>query len=37
MRFDNLRDFIAQLEKQGQLVRVNTPVSPILEITEITR
>jgi 4-hydroxy-3-polyprenylbenzoate decarboxylase len=36
MRFDNLRDFIAQLEKQGQLVRVNTPVSPILEITEIT-
>jgi 4-hydroxy-3-polyprenylbenzoate decarboxylase len=36
MRFDNLRDFTAQLEKQGQLVRVNTPVSPILEITEIT-
>jgi 4-hydroxy-3-polyprenylbenzoate decarboxylase len=36
MRFDNLRDFVALLEKQGQLVRVTTPVSPILEITEIT-
>lgn len=36
MRLDNLRDFVSLLEKQGQLVRVTTPVSPILEITEIT-
>jgi 4-hydroxy-3-polyprenylbenzoate decarboxylase len=32
----NLRDFIEQLEKQGHLVRIKLPVSPLLEITEIT-
>ncbi|MCZ7567473.1 MAG: menaquinone biosynthesis decarboxylase [Ardenticatenaceae bacterium] len=33
---DGLRDFIQALEKHGELARVKTPVSPILEITEIT-
>lgn len=36
MAFNNLRDFIGLLEKRGQLVRVKLPVSPELEITEIT-
>jgi len=36
MPFDNLRDFLALLEKRGQLARVSVPVSPELEITEIT-
>ncbi len=36
MPYDSLRDFIENgLEPQGQLVRVSTPVSPILEMTEI--
>ena len=35
MAFDSLRDFIAHLEARGRLVRVKTPVSPILEMTEI--
>jgi 4-hydroxy-3-polyprenylbenzoate decarboxylase len=35
MKYTDLRDFIAQLEKQGELKRVSTPVSPHLEITEI--
>lgn len=33
---DNLRDFIHALDQSGQLKRIKTPVSPILEITEIT-
>lgn len=36
MPMDNLRDFIRTLEQCGQLKRVKIPVSPILEITEIT-
>lgn len=36
MAFDSLRDFVALLEKQGQLRRISTPVSAELEITEIT-
>jgi len=36
MPMDNLRDFIRALEQTGQLKRVKTPVSPVLEITEIT-
>jgi 4-hydroxy-3-polyprenylbenzoate decarboxylase len=36
MKYTDLRDFIAQLEKQGELKRVGTPVSPHLEITEIS-
>lgn len=32
----NLRDFIALLEKEGELIRIKHPVSAELEITEIT-
>jgi 4-hydroxy-3-polyprenylbenzoate decarboxylase len=35
MRYRDLRDFIAQLEQQGELKRIATPVDPHLEITEI--
>ena len=34
--YKDLREFIALLEKQGELVRISTPVDPELEITEIT-
>ncbi|EGK69867.1 3-octaprenyl-4-hydroxybenzoate decarboxylase [Methyloversatilis universalis FAM5] len=35
MKYTDLRDFIAQLEKRGELKRVTRPVSPHLEMTEI--
>jgi 4-hydroxy-3-polyprenylbenzoate decarboxylase len=35
MKYHDLRDFIAQLEKIGELKRVKTPVSTHLEMTEI--
>jgi 4-hydroxy-3-polyprenylbenzoate decarboxylase len=35
MPYASLRDFIARLEGAGKLVRVKTPVSPHLEMTEI--
>jgi len=35
MPYASLRDFIARLERTGRLLRVKTPVSPMLEITEI--
>lgn len=35
MAFQSLRDFLAQLEKEGELKRVSAPVSPHLEMTEI--
>jgi len=35
MAFQSLRDFIAFLEKEGELVRVTEPVSTHLEMTEI--
>jgi len=35
MSYHNLREFILQLENQGQLARIKLPVSPYLEITEI--
>jgi len=35
MKYHDLRDFITQLEKIGELKRVTTPVSPHLEMTEI--
>ncbi|MEI7967824.1 MAG: 4-hydroxy-3-polyprenylbenzoate decarboxylase [Betaproteobacteria bacterium] len=35
MRYRDLRDFIAQLEQQGELRRIATEVSPRLEMTEI--
>jgi 4-hydroxy-3-polyprenylbenzoate decarboxylase len=35
MKYRDLRDFINQLEKQGELKRVTIPVDPYLEMTEI--
>ncbi|MDR3793122.1 MAG: UbiD family decarboxylase [Terracidiphilus sp.] len=36
MAYDDLRDWIKTLEKQGELKRIREEVSPELEITEIT-
>ncbi|GFO71555.1 4-hydroxy-3-polyprenylbenzoate decarboxylase [Bathymodiolus japonicus methanotrophic gill symbiont] len=36
MKYKDLRDFIAQLEKKGELVRVTQEVDPVLEMTEIS-
>jgi len=35
MPYASLRDFVARLEREGRLVRVREPVSPVLEMTEI--
>ncbi len=35
--YDDLRDFLARLERDGQLRRVTTPVDPTLEVTEIVQ
>lgn len=35
MAYASLREFIDRLERQGRLVRVTAPVSPVLEMTEI--
>jgi len=35
MKYRDLRDFIEQLEKRGELRRIDVPVSPNLEMTEI--
>lgn len=35
MKYHDLRDFIAQLERQGELRRLAQPVSPRLEMTEL--
>lgn len=35
MKYKDLRDFIHQLEKQGELKRISMPVDPKLEMTEI--
>ncbi len=35
MKYADLRDFIAQLERSGELKRISTEVSPHLEMTEI--
>src|SRR5690625_3780435 len=35
MKYRDLRDFIALLEQRGELKRIQTEVSPYLEITEI--
>lgn len=35
MKYTDLRDFISQLERQGELVRVDEPVSPRLEMTSL--
>ena len=36
MPFQNLRDFIALLEREGELIRIRTEVDAVLEIAEIT-
>ena len=35
MKYRDLRDFIAQLEQQGELRKLADPVSPHLELTAI--
>ncbi|MDZ4261453.1 MAG: 4-hydroxy-3-polyprenylbenzoate decarboxylase [Pseudomonadota bacterium] len=35
MKYKDLRDFIGQLEAQGELKRISQPISPNLEMTEI--
>ncbi|MBA4143082.1 MAG: 4-hydroxy-3-polyprenylbenzoate decarboxylase [Nitrosospira sp.] len=35
MKYKDLRDFIAQLEHQGELKRITTEIDPLLEMTEI--
>src|SRR5437764_3208158 len=35
MSYRSLRDFVAALERDGELVRVREPVSTVLEVTEI--
>jgi 4-hydroxy-3-polyprenylbenzoate decarboxylase len=37
LQYSDLRDFLQKLERRGQLVRVSRQVSPVLEITEISR
>ncbi|WP_119068952.1 menaquinone biosynthesis decarboxylase [Aggregatilinea lenta] len=36
MAYADLRDFVQRLEAEGELIRITTPVSARLEITEIT-
>jgi 4-hydroxy-3-polyprenylbenzoate decarboxylase len=36
MNYESLKEFITRLESEGELVRITEPVSPILEIAEIT-
>ena len=36
LAYDDLRDWIRTLEKNGELKRISEEVSPELEITEIT-
>lgn len=36
MKYTDFRDFIAQLEQQGELKRIQYPVDPYLEMTEIS-
>jgi 4-hydroxy-3-polyprenylbenzoate decarboxylase len=35
MKYADLRDFVSQLERLGELRRVAVPVSPVLEMTEV--
>lgn len=35
MKYQDLRDFINQLEARGELKRIKTPINPYLEMTEI--
>lgn len=35
-KYRDIQEFVKDLESQGELVRIKEPISPILEITEIT-
>ncbi len=35
MQYSDLRDFIRGLEQRGELKRIQVPISPVLEMTEI--
>lgn len=35
MKYQDLRDFVAQLEQRGELKRISTEIDPYLEMTEI--
>jgi 4-hydroxy-3-polyprenylbenzoate decarboxylase len=35
MAYDNFQDFLARLEREGELKRIAEPLSPYLEITEV--
>src|ERR1039457_1175354 len=35
MKYSDLRDFINQLQRMGELKHIGTPISPFLEMTEI--
>ena len=35
MKYKDLRDFIANLERMGELKRISLEVDPVLEMTEI--
>eukprot|EP00730_Choanoeca_flexa_P013296 TRINITY_DN5167_c0_g1_i2.p2 TRINITY_DN5167_c0_g1~~TRINITY_DN5167_c0_g1_i2.p2 ORF type:complete len:108 (+),score=3.36 TRINITY_DN5167_c0_g1_i2:65-388(+) len=35
MQYSDLRDFIKGLEQRGELKRIQTPISPVLEMTEV--
>ena len=35
MPYKNLREFVKDLERKGELVRIKEPLSPILEVTEV--
>ena len=35
MKYSDLRDFVAQLQTQGELRRIAQPISPVLEMTEV--
>ncbi len=37
MAYQDLREFVQKLEKEGELKRIRAEVDPILEITEITQ
>src|SRR5512145_106480 len=36
MAYENIRDFLRQLEQRGELVRIKAEVDAVLEIAEIT-
>ena len=37
MAYRDLREFVAKLEKEGELKRIRAEVDPVLEITEVAQ